>query len=226
MLFGHQSPSRPNLDLQIAQWRLGPGANDPNPWTVDGTVPMSSPRRDPKRLVHKDIMATFGKDDILGHEAVRKELARHHANDASRGVGVEYGGEAMGLFPSPRPDTKSTGGMRGDWRMGDDYAFALDGAPVQQRTRNPFRDSSWRVFDKNGAAGAIGMRDETLFMGDQTPRMGHSQSPMMPGPYSVSPKRERGSTRPEDSSVRATEHAKLLPPLMNESYDYDYPLPR
>lgn len=156
MLFGHRPPERPPLDMQIAQWRLGNGANDPNPYTIDGTVPTSSPRRDPRRRVQREIMASFAKDDTLGSEAVRREQARHELTEELEpepepAIAAEL--QAMSLFPSPRrtqevPSPRSNG-INGAWRAGDSHPLTLDGSIIE-RQFHLSKGSAWRTGDTSG----------------------------------------------------------------------------
>ena len=52
---GSNSP-RPNLDLQIAQWRISASTNDPHPFTLAGEVNAPGPRRDPRRQKERDVV--------------------------------------------------------------------------------------------------------------------------------------------------------------------------
>lgn len=155
MLFGFKSPERPNLDLQVAQWRLGPGTNDPNPFTIDGSVPAPSPRRDPGRKLQRELMVQFGADDTLAREAARGEMARYDRGVERMG-GVDpnnvHQGEPMGFFPSPRPrrDPSAPKQSGGSWRTGDTHPLTFDGEIIPRRYHDPNIHTEWRQFDKDG----------------------------------------------------------------------------
>jgi len=162
MLFGFKSPERPNLDLQVAQWRLGPGTNDPNPFTIDGSVPAPSPRRDPGRKLQRELMVQFSADDTIAREAARGEMARY-VRGVERYGGVDFNspsshhGEQMGLFPTHREtrDPSAPKQSNGNWRLGDKHPLTLDGEIIPARARNPVISSSWRQYDKSGIAGVL-----------------------------------------------------------------------
>ena len=165
---------KPNLDLQVAQWRLtSTGTYDPNAFTLDGALPEQSlsPRgTDPRRKLQRDLMVQVGKGDIGAREGVWREMARydkavtasscascrgseqqhqqHHHHQQQRDSPFE-----SGLFP-PTPSTHpgssltaKSGEQQGQWRKGDSYRFSFGGRTEQHRVPNPILDSRWRQGD-------------------------------------------------------------------------------
>lgn len=138
MLFGVPSPTKADSDLQIVQWRLCTNVptNDPNAFTIDGSVPLPTPRKDPRRRMTADIVPQAIPGDVLGREAIWNDLRRAEANAEDAAT------------PSPREHERrrAEGGSR--WRQGDSTQLSFDGNAVSQRAPgNPTLDSRWRKGD-------------------------------------------------------------------------------
>ena len=174
MIFGVTPPERPNLDLQVAQWRrlcTNAPTNDGNAFTIDGSLPLPTPRKDPRRKLNGDIMPHALPGDVLGREGIWKDLGRaarfeaaaaeeaatgvnEHETGGARvvptaGLEEEQGGPMSSLFlghPSPRNQQPSSD----KWRRGDDRRLSFDdhfnvNAQAAVTHRSP--DQKWRNGD-------------------------------------------------------------------------------
>jgi hypothetical protein len=146
-LFGVKTADRkPDLDLQIAQWRLGP-TYDANPFTLDGSVPPASARKDTHRRKQPDLMATLAEDDSLGREGLRQERMRLPADNAPWSSRVELS-PGISLPRQPLVDPSAACGTKGSWRLGDDHPVSFDGSILPRRVMTGDGvDSAWRIGD-------------------------------------------------------------------------------
>lgn len=149
------------MDLKIAKWRLSHGAQDPNPFTLNGSVPVPSPRRDPRRHVQHDLRMAVGENDAMGWEMVRREMVRPNVaqKTASAEALMDQPAEATGLRYSPHRTSvqpASEDPNRGMWRMGDKQPLSLDGRCLPPHEFKPIVDTTWRTPDKDGVALAFG----------------------------------------------------------------------
>lgn len=166
MLFGVPSPRSNGLDLQIAQWRLCTNAptNDPNAFTIDGSMPPPSPRKDPRRRMTADIVAQARPGDELSRQAIQHDLKRAETNagdapqpsprERDRRASGEGGsqwrkGDTLQLSldggVNASPHAPGNPSLDSRWRKGDSFQFAFDGSGQAKRAPNPYRNPTWRI---------------------------------------------------------------------------------
>ena len=161
MLFGFTPPERPAVNAQVAEWRATRVTNDSNPFTLDGSVPAPSPRRDPGRKLQKELMAQIDSNDTIAIEAARGDMQRYE-RFVERNGGIDPNvmpGTEVGFYPpsmapkdTSRRDELMKSGTDTSWRAGDSHPLTLDGSIVPPRVKNRTNDSTWRKFDTHGIA--------------------------------------------------------------------------
>ena len=181
MLTGQKAIPRPPpvLDLQIAQWRPGAGEADPHPFTINGSVPASTPRQTNfGRHMQRELIAHTVEGDVLSAEAARRELVKSelsvHAGrheDANESTNGGYFMQPRSVALSNEASLHLKGGS--SWRQCDDQPFGFGEEVPKRRETNPIVSTSWRTYPKNGIGSVFGGPDE------QPPPTG-SSSPMTP----------------------------------------------
>lgn len=141
MIFGPQAASprgsnasQSDLELQIAQWRLG--KTDDSPFSLDPSKQLENhPRVDPRRKADHELLA-FTNPESADYEGARREMTRR---DPNRGLSEDSVAAAANPIHAK---------MGTQWREGDPNPFVFNGLDVlPPPARDPHVDTTWRGQD-------------------------------------------------------------------------------
>ena len=145
MIFGVPSPAA-NIDLQIAQWRINAPTNDPHAFTIDGSVPLASPRKDPRRRMSADLVPQAIPGDEIGRQGIWNDLKRAENKSNDAGTSTDHAGGDL-MAAARAYDGASAGKSGSNWRKGDASQLSLGGAESPRAPGNPLLDGRWRKGD-------------------------------------------------------------------------------